>query len=94
MHQIQISYNEEFDKEHYPINEKHHVFLDSVYKTLSIDRSVEARYFVTLHGVIFRIPANQIKRFHRETLKELLEISEFRWIESNSDVFEVAMTHI
>lgn len=96
--ETEIKYNQEFDKEHYPITEKDSKDVDTLIKIFQLPNGTAWIYDATIHGKIFSVSfkgkdEGHHRRFYKDTIKSLSEMDGFRWVERHGDVLSVGMEH-
>lgn len=82
-----LIYNDEFDKTHYPITERHQAIADELKKIFVVPDNVKWYYEATIHGKI--LTTSQIfggykdlwRRIHRDRMEAILKMPEIRWVE-------------
>ncbi len=94
-----VEYNEEFDKEHYPIKDWQIEELILVHRHLDLPDCGKWVYFATIHGVIFKyidgvdILPRTMNRMDRTDLEFFGNRKQLRWFEPTETSFQVAFTH-
>ena len=94
---VQIVYNQEFDVEHYPIQDWHREQIQKICDNQKYPINTICSYDATIHGRIFAIKAvtNNSARLNFEFMKFLVEnIQGLRWIESTNGDLIVALKHV
>lgn len=98
---IKVAYNDEFDREHYPIKDHQLKAVNAIAEFFGIDDSQSWVYFATIHGVIFEVKFTeeflQIKhgrsRLGKEEFEFLESLGNFRWVEALGEEMKFALTH-
>ena len=94
----EIEYNEEFDKENYPLTQYHLDSFNAVLKAMYLpsSRLINKRYSATIQSSIFTANYGQGgigKRVYSEHIKELVKLEFFRWIELDNQSISFSIRH-
>ena len=106
--ELNIVYSDEWDKEHYPIQQHHLDTLKAVLdEKLDIfivrpSQELKIEYFSTIHGAIFDITrsgniTDTNPRVSRYSMEFLMKLKNFRWVgfsvQGPSFTIQLALTH-
>jgi hypothetical protein len=80
---LTVAYNDEFDRENYPIQDWHNQVLAQIEKHYNLPEHASWLYDATIHGAIFTlINGKYSDRIPFDTCVFLSTLKGFRWIES------------
>jgi hypothetical protein len=91
---LTIVYNDEFDKEHYPIQDWHREVLARIEAHYNLPETASWFYHATIHGAIFSLKDDRYSdRIHFDTLVFLNTLKGFRWIETTDKKLVFGLSH-
>lgn len=92
MQPITITYNDEFDRESYPVEEWHRRTVAAIAEHFKIPSSVEWLHHATIHGRVFwpkswpEAGDPRVVRIYAEDVQFLAALPGFRWIEHGNQI--------
>ena len=94
MNTIQITYNDEFDREKYPVADWHRETIGRIASHFEIPFDMEWLYHATIQGRVFwpKTSPARAARLHADDVKFLSEIPGFRWVEYGAEM-KFGLTH-
>jgi hypothetical protein len=91
---LTIVYNDEFDKEHYPILDWHHEVLAQIEAHYQLPKTASWFYEATTHGRIFSLKNDWYSdRIPFDTCVFLSTLKGFRWIEATDKRLAFGLSH-
>ncbi len=90
---IQISFNDDFDVEHYPLEDWHRQTIEQIVDLFDISVTVEWWYHATTHGRVFWCAIKGHQRLVATEIKQLAEVKGLRWIEPTKEKLSISLDH-
>lgn len=98
---IEITYADEFDREHYPFSDKVYELVEKIARIIyhPDPENSKWKYFCTVHGAIFKTEWTDAGIKHRNgnlginQIRAFADFEGLRWIESKEDHFTVGVEH-